>query len=116
MPRTPGPARFRSVLLEGHKGAACEVPFDPAERWGTGPVPLRRGRRGHRVTATVGGVSFEGAVVPRSRRFWLLVDEATARAAGVAVGDEVEVSIALTGAAPVPSSPARAARRPRKSP
>ena len=82
-------ARIRGVLLGGHKGAAVEVPFDPAERWSVQPVRLHAGRRGHRVAATLAGIDFESAIVPRSRRFFVLVDAQTCASAGVGIGDEI---------------------------
>ena len=85
---------FRAVLLEGHKGCAVEVPFDPAERWHAVAGPIWRGRRGHRVQGTVDGVPFQDAIVPRSRRFWLLVADSVMADAGVAAGDRVEVTVA----------------------
>jgi hypothetical protein len=91
------PAAFTGTVLGGHKGAAVEVPFDPAARWGVPPGPLRPGRRGHRVRATVNGAAVETAVVPRSRTFFLLLDEAVLAAAGAAVGDEVRVRVAPAG-------------------
>jgi hypothetical protein len=87
------PERFRAVLLEGHKEPAFEVPFDPAERWGTAPVPLRPGRRGHRVRATIRDVPFESAIVGRSKRFWLLVPAEVQQTAGIVAGDEADVSL-----------------------
>ncbi len=68
-------ARFTAVLEDGHKGVAFEVPFDPAERWGTKPEPVGPRRRGHRVLGKVNGVAFKSAVVPRSRSFWVLIDD-----------------------------------------
>ncbi|HEX5010862.1 MAG TPA: hypothetical protein VFY71_10715 [Planctomycetota bacterium] len=41
--------QFRGIILEGHKGAAVPVPFDPVQRWGLPARALWRGRRGHRV-------------------------------------------------------------------
>lgn len=87
-------ARFTATLLDGHKGAAVEVPFDPAERWGSVAVPLRKGRKGHRVRGSLDGVSIESAIVARSGRFFLLVDEEIRRDAGVRIGDLVVISIA----------------------
>lgn len=86
-------ARFTSTLLGGHKNAALEVPFDPAERWGIEPVRLRLGRHGHRVQATIGDVEFETAVVPRLRRFWVEIDEETQRRADIRVGETISIAI-----------------------
>jgi hypothetical protein len=63
------PATFSGELLEGHKGPAVEVPFDPAARSRTSAVPLWRGRRGHPVRGLLNGRAFESVIVPRSRRF-----------------------------------------------
>jgi hypothetical protein len=90
------PARFRGKLLLGHKGHAVEVPFDPAVRWNQVARPLRPGRRGFTVDATVGGVAFASAIVPRSKRFWLLVPDDVMAKAGATTGDTVPVTIAAT--------------------
>src|SRR5258706_13240758 len=79
-------ARFTATLLEGHKGAAFEVPFDPAERWDLPPERLRAGRNGHRVAGVVNGVGFQSAVVPRLRRFWLEIDDDLREEAQLEVG------------------------------
>ncbi len=86
-------ARFRGEVLAGHKEAAVEVPFDPGERFGSQAVSIRRGRRGHPVRASIGDVSFDGYVVARSRRFWLLLDDDVLRRAEAAVGDTVVVAL-----------------------
>jgi hypothetical protein len=86
--------RFTAVVLSGHKGAAVEVLFDPAKRWG---VPARRitpGRRGHAVRGTVNHAPFESFVVPRSRRFFLLLSSEVLHTTGAAVGDTVNVVLA----------------------
>jgi hypothetical protein len=79
------------VLLDGHKEPAFEVPFDSCERWGRPAIQLRPGRRGHRVRATLQGVIFEGLVVGRSGRFWLLVPAEVQQVTGIAPGDEAEL-------------------------
>jgi hypothetical protein len=89
--------QFSGVVLDGHKGAAVQMPFDPAARWGIAAGPLRPGRRGHRVRGSLNGTAFESAIVPRSRAFWLLLDDAVLGAAGVAVGDTVRVAIEPAG-------------------
>ncbi|HEX4438572.1 MAG TPA: hypothetical protein VH854_00785 [Thermoanaerobaculia bacterium] len=37
-------ARFRAVVLDGHKGLAFEPPFRPADRWDADEVALWPGR------------------------------------------------------------------------
>ncbi|MEO6687618.1 MAG: DUF1905 domain-containing protein [Dokdonella sp.] len=91
---------MRGVLLAGHKGAAIEVPFDPAERWRTPPVRLHTGRRGHRVSARLADIEFETAIVPRAGRFFVLVDAQTCMAAGVVIGDEIDVTLQPLAAQP----------------
>ena len=84
---------FKGELLSGHKEAAIEVPFDPAMQWGVAAGKLRPGRRGHRVRGSLNGVRFESAIVSRSRRFFVLVDEELQQAAKVSIGDTVEVNL-----------------------
>lgn len=85
--------RFTAVLVEGHKGAAFEVPFDPAERWDSAPIRLQAGRRGHRVAGKVNGVAFESAVVARSRKFWLLIDDDFRKQAKLEIGTTSKIAI-----------------------
>lgn len=85
-------ARFSGVIVEGHKGYAIEVPFDPNERWGS-PIALRPGRRGHRVTARLGTHTFESTVVGRSKKWWLVLGDDLLRDAGLAPGETVSVEI-----------------------
>lgn len=86
--------KFKAELQGGHKEDAIEVPFNPAETWGVAPVPLWRGRKGHRVLATLNGVSFETFIVPRQQTFFLLVAEDIKQTAGVAAGAVVEITVA----------------------
>ena len=86
-------ARFTAVLVEGHKGAAFEVPFDPAERWDIAPIRLQARRRGHRVAGKVNGVAFESAVVPRSRKFWVLIDDDVREQARLEVGGTAKITL-----------------------
>jgi hypothetical protein len=85
--------RFRSKVLSGHKGAAVEVPFDPAKAWASRPQRIRPGRRGHSVTATLNGIRFESYIVSRSRRFWLLIEANALRAAKASIGDIVNIEV-----------------------
>jgi predicted DNA-binding protein (MmcQ/YjbR family) len=86
-------AQFTATLLEGHKGAAFEVPFDPEERWEIPPEKLRAGRNGHRVAGKVNGVAFESAIVPRLRRFWLEIDDDVRKQAKLEIGAPAKISI-----------------------
>jgi hypothetical protein len=86
-------ARFRAVVLDGHKGLAFELPFSPADRWGTVEVALWRGRRGYRVSGSVNRYRFESVVVPRAKRFWVLVTDDLRKTARLRAGSEVEVSL-----------------------
>ena len=85
--------KFKAELLSGHKEDAVEVPFDPGKEWGISPKPLWRGRRGHLVNASVNGFSFESSIVPRQKKFYLLIDAKAAKAAGVSNGAKVEVVV-----------------------
>ncbi len=85
--------RFVAVVLDGHKGLAFEIPFDPAERWGATAVPLWPGRRGLRVRGSVDRVRFESVVVPRARRFFVLVTDGMKKAAKLRAGSSVRVSL-----------------------
>jgi len=90
--------RFRATLVAGKRGFACEVPFDPAERWSLPVVPVAKRTRGVEVAATIDDVSFDSAVVTRSRRHWLLVGNETAAKIGKRDGDAVTVVLAPRGA------------------
>jgi hypothetical protein len=85
--------KFRAEVLSGHKEDAVEVPFDPAKEWGIPPKPLWRGRRGHFVNATVNGFSFESSIVPRQKKFYLLINAEAAESAGVSEGGVVRVAV-----------------------
>ena len=84
--------RVTGTLIQGHKGCALEVPWDPALRWGP-PVPLWPGRQGHEVTVDAQGLEFPSAIVGRSKRFWLLIPAEAMREWSLRPGDELAVSI-----------------------
>ena len=84
---------FKAEVLRGHKAVAVEVPFDPTWTWGIDPKPLWRGRKGHEVKGRLNGCEFKSFVVPRSMKFWMLVDEELKRKTKIVVGDVVRVSI-----------------------
>ena len=85
--------KFKAEVLSGHKEDAVEVPFDPAREWGIPPKLLWRGRRGHFVNATVNGFSFESSIVPRQKKFYLLVDAEARKAVGVSERAVVQVAV-----------------------
>jgi hypothetical protein len=93
-------ARFTATLRRGHKGAAFEVPFNPAERWSVEPARIRAGRNGHRVLGTVNGVGIESAIVPRSKKFWVEIDEDVMKRAKLEVGDAARIDLR-----PAPAKP-----------
>jgi hypothetical protein len=84
---------FKAALLSGHKDHAVELPFDPVKEWGIPPQPVRRGRRGHLVNATVNGVSFESSIVPRQKKFYLIIDAEAQEAAKVEEGAVIQVAV-----------------------
>ena len=91
---TPAPTvGFSAVLQSGHKQDALEVPFDPAARWNQPLVALWPGRRGYRVHVESGGIAFDSAIVARSRRHWLLVEDGIALRAGWTHGQAVDVRV-----------------------
>ena len=89
--------RLDAVVLEGHKGLAFELPFHPAERWGIPEVSLWPGRRGYRVRCFLGGVRFESAAVPRSKKFFVLVNEAMRKAGRLRAGSAVIATVEPAG-------------------
>jgi len=99
-------AKFTAVLLEGHKGVAVEVPFDPAEQWSIEPERLRAGRNGHRVIGTVNGVGFDSAVVPRSKKFWLEINEEVLKKARLKIGASAKIVMRPAGPKPAISADA----------
>ena len=85
--------KFAGELLSGHKQDAVAVPFDPARDWKLQSQRLRPGRHGFRVKATINGRAFESAIVPRQKRWFLLIDSEVARSAGVSLADTVQVTV-----------------------
>jgi len=85
---------FTGELLSGHKQDALEVPFDPAEEWKLQPQPLWRGRRGFKVTAKIKGFTFDSSIVPRQKRFFLLIDPEVVKSAGLVRGRLIKITVA----------------------
>lgn len=86
---------FKAEILPGHKDSAVEVPFNPVLIWKVEAKPLWRGRKGHEVKGKVNGVAFKSFIVPRSKAFWMLIDEELKRKAKVRDGEIVSVSVEL---------------------
>lgn len=84
---------FTGELLSGHKQDALEVPFDPAAEWKIQPQPLWRGRRGFPVKARVKGFTFDSSILPRQKRFFLLIDPAVVESTGLVVGSRIRVTV-----------------------
>lgn len=78
--------RLKLTLHEGHKGVALVFPFDPGTKWG------KRAR--HFVEGTLNGVRFNGEIGFRRRVFYTLLDDELMAAAGLAAGDEADVTVA----------------------
>jgi hypothetical protein len=86
--------QFTAEILTGHKDNALEVPFNPSEAWGLPAQPIWRGRRGHPVSGTLNGFRFEESfIVPRARKYFMIIDKDLSRAAGVSVGDTVRIQV-----------------------
>ena len=86
-PAGPDPIAFRAVLLSsGRTATGIEVPDEVVAALG----PSRRPA----VTATVAGHAYRTSVASMRARFMLPVSAAVREAAGVAAGDEVEVTLA----------------------
>jgi len=84
---------FTGELLSGHKQDALEVPFDPAMEWNIQPQPLWRGRRGFPVQARIKGFKFDSSIVPRQRRFFLLIDPDVVKSAGLVRGRLIKITV-----------------------
>ncbi len=86
-------AIFSVPVVTGHKEDAVEIPFDPGERWPLPEVTLGPRRKARGVWAVIGSHAFDGHVVTRSRRWWLLLPAALEMELGIAPGDQVTVAI-----------------------
>ena len=84
---------FTARLLSGHKQDALEVPFDPAAEWKIQPQPLWRGRRGFPVKVLIKGHAFDSSIVPRQRKFFLLIDRDGGESAGLIVGSRIRITV-----------------------
>lgn len=85
---------FEGELLAGHQQNAIEVPFNPAAEWGVPAAGLWNGRKGHFAAVIINRVSFESVIVPRMKKFFLLVPDDICISAKIQVGRMVSVTIA----------------------
>lgn len=85
--------RFTGEIISGHKGAAIEVPFDPETKWAIEARALWPGRRGYVVQCEINGTKFGSCIVPRSRKFWLLIDDEVQKQIGASIGDTVRTAV-----------------------
>ena len=87
---------FQAEIMAGHKDDAVEVPFNPNDVWSTPSKSIWKGRKGHAVSGTLNRIAFdESFIVPRQKKFYLLIDGDMERAARVNAGDSVRVSVQL---------------------
>jgi hypothetical protein len=86
--------RFQATLIDGHKGLAFELPFDP-------------GRKD--VSGTLNGVPFDSVVVRRAKKLWVLVEKELAEGAKAGDGDTIDVVLWSAAATPRPAAPSRSA-------
>ena len=83
----PSSNRFRSVIEAARGGGAvARVPEEIASALG--------GMRQMRVTGTINGRAFQSSTMPYHGALYLGVHKATREAARVAIGDEVEITVA----------------------
>jgi hypothetical protein len=82
--------RFRGTIeAAGHGGAVLKLPFDPKAALGRARAPVR---------GTVGGAPFRSTVAIYGGVAYLGVAKPLRAAAGVEIGDEVDVEIELDDA------------------
>ncbi len=84
---------FTAELLSGHKGHALAVPFNPADEWKIQAQPLWHGRRGFPVKVRLKGLVFDSSIVPRQKRFFLLIDSEIVETTGVELGNRIRVTV-----------------------
>ena len=78
--------RFRSVVEAARGGGAVAlIPPDVTQALG--------GLKQMRITGTLNGTEFRSSTMPYRGAFYLGVNKATREAAGVEIGDEVELSV-----------------------
>ena len=93
MPK-PQVQHFQAEILDGHKGAAIIVPFDPAKTWKVEPAAVPAPwKKGYLVEGTMNRTPFESWIGHRWGRFFILVDQAQQKRIRAKVGDVVAVAV-----------------------
>ena len=85
--------KFDAVVYAGHTLHGAEVPFDPATEWGIPPMHLRKGHNAHLVEGTINGRRFQGEIVPRMKKFFLVIDDGTIAGARISGGQTVSITV-----------------------
>ncbi|MCE9595139.1 MAG: DUF1905 domain-containing protein [Planctomycetes bacterium] len=89
------PRRFSAVVLDGHKGCAVQVPFDPAEAWGELPTEVVYQRvRGVPVRGKLEGEAFDSWIILRWKKHFLLLDNTMLRSSTLAPGELASIEVA----------------------
>ena len=82
---------FVGEMVPGSSDASVCIPVDPTTCWGAPQV--LEGRPSYRVQGTVQGWDFRGVVIPRAKRFWLLLPPTFIRTLGLGKGDELRITL-----------------------
>lgn len=89
-----GEQRFHAQILDGHKGAAVIVPFDPAKIWRVEPAAVPAPwKKGYLITGKINRTRFEGWIGNRWGRNFILVDEALLKRTRTNIGDVVRFAV-----------------------
>jgi hypothetical protein len=97
---------FHAQILDGHKGAAVIVPFDPAKIWHVEPAAVPAPwKTGYLVSGKMNRTGFDGWIGNRWGRNFILVDEALLKKTHTNIGDVVRMSVSPRKAPAKPTSP-----------
>lgn len=86
--------RFDAQILDGHKGAAVIVPFDPAKIWRVEPAAVPAPwKKGYLISGKLNRTHFEGWIGDRWGRNFILVDEELLKRTRTNIGDVVRMTV-----------------------
>jgi hypothetical protein len=89
-----GEQSFHAQILDGHKGAAVIVPFDPAKIWDIEPAAVPAPwKKGYLVSGKLNRGGFEGWIGNRWGRNFILVDDELLKKARANIGDVVRMTV-----------------------